>query len=235
MDIKSYLAKVGIDITDIMEEQLLTYYNMLVEKNKVMNLTAITEFEDVVIKHFADSVAIIHAMDISGMHKILDLGTGAGFPGMVLKIVMNQPEYTLLDSLNKRIQFLKEVSDSLDLQGIEGVHGRAEDFAKLPAFRESYDLCVSRAVANLATLSEYCIPFVKIGGYFIAYKAGDCEDEILAAANAVKTLGAEIESVVKYTLPDTDIERTFVVIAKKSKTSKMFPRKAGLPSKEPLN
>ncbi len=229
------IKKIGIDLSDIQIEQLNRYYEMLVEKNKVMNLTAITEYQDVVIKHFADSLAIINAFPINKVSSIIDIGTGAGFPGMVLKIAFPEiTNITLLDSLNKRINFLNEVKEALQLEGVNGIHGRAEDFARQKDYRGQFEVCVSRAVANLATLSEYCLPFVKKGGYFISYKAADCMEEINDAKKAIFLLGGKIKDTISYTIPDTDITRIFVIIEKISDTSNKYPRKAGLPSKEPL-
>lgn len=232
--LKEYIGKIGIELDDNQVLQLNKYYEMLVDKNKVMNLTAITEYRDVVVKHFADSLAIIKAFDLNKINSLIDVGTGAGFPGMVLKIVFPQIKVTLLDSLNKRIKFLDEVIDELSLTDINTIHGRAEDFAHDIKFRENYDLCVSRAVANLSTLSEYCIPFVKVNGYFISYKASDCMDEVDAATKAISLLGAKKPEFDKYVLPDTDIERYFILVCKNTKTKPIFPRKAGIPSKEPL-
>lgn len=228
------LVSIGLEASDLIKNQLNKYYEMLVEKNKVMNLTAITEYEEVVIKHFIDSILISKVFDMDKINSIIDVGTGAGFPGVVLKIFYPDKEITLLDSLNKRINFLKEVGDELGLSKLNCQHGRAEDFARLPKEREGYDLCVSRAVANLSTLLEYCLPFVKKGGYFVAYKAEDCKDEINAASNAVKQLGGVVEDTVFYNIPNTDITRAFVIIRKVINTNKKYPRKAGLPSKEPL-
>ena len=232
--LKKYIEKVGIILTDKQVCQLDKYYEMLVEKNKVMNLTAITEYRDVVIKHFADSLAIINSFNIEKVSSMIDIGTGAGFPGIVLKIVFPDIRVTLLDSLNKRINFLNEVINELSLKDICTIHGRAEDFAHNASYREKFDLCVSRAVANLSTLSEYCIPFVKIGGNFISYKAGDCSEEVDNAKTAISKLGAEIINICEYVLPDTDIQRNFVNIRKNIKTKNIYPRKAGVPSKEPL-
>lgn len=232
--LKKYIEKVGIILTDKQVCQLDKYYEMLVEKNKVMNLTAITEYRDVVIKHFADSLAIINSFNIEKVSSMIDIGTGAGFPGIVLKIVFPDIRVTLLDSLNKRINFLNEVINELSLKDICTIHGRAEDFAHNASYREKFDLCVSRAVANLSTLSEYCIPFVKIGGNFISYKAGDCSEEVDNAKTAILKLGAEIINICEYVLPDTDIQRNFVNIRKNIKTKNIYPRKAGVPSKEPL-
>lgn len=215
-------------------QQFLTYYEMLVEKNKVMNLTAITEKEEVIDKHFIDSISLNKAMDVTKPLKILDLGTGAGFPGIPLKIAYPNLEITLLDSLNKRIKFLDEVIEALSLEGIVTIHGRAEDYAKQASYREQFDICVSRAVANLATLSEYCLPYVKEGGCFISYKSGSVEEELEQSKKAIFELGGKVKEVIAFTLPETDIERTFVVIEKVRKTPKKYPRKAGLPSKEPI-
>ena len=223
-----------ISLSEEQLQQFLTYYEMLVEKNKVMNLTAITEKEEVIDKHFIDSISLNKAMDVTKSLKILDLGTGAGFPGIPLKIAYPNLELTLLDSLNKRIKFLDEVIEALSLEGIVTIHGRAEDYAKQASYREQFDICVSRAVANLATLSEYCLPYVKEGGCFISYKSGSVEEELEQSKKAIFELGGKVKEVIAFTLPETDIERTFVVIEKVRKTPKKYPRKAGLPSKEPI-
>lgn len=217
------------------EEQILQfekYFDMLIEKNKVMNLTAITEFDEVIEKHFLDSINLIRVIDLRAEKRIIDLGTGAGFPGIPLKIAFPNLHIVLADSLNKRIKFLKEVIDELSLENIEAVHGRAEDLAQKQEYREKFDYCVSRAVANLSTLSEYCLPFVKMGGQFISYKSGECEDELNSSKNAIKLLGGKIVNVEKFELGDSN--RSFVVINKNVSTPKKYPRKAGLPSKSPL-
>ena len=211
-----------------------TYYEMLVEKNKVMNLTAITEKNEVIDKHFIDSISLKKAMDVTNPVKVLDLGTGAGFPGIPLKIAYPNLQVTLLDSLNKRIKFLQEVIEELSLEEIDAIHGRAEDYAKQSGYREQFDICVSRAVANLATLSEYCLPYVKQGGCFISYKSGAVQEELEQSKKAIKELGGRVKEVIPFVLPDTDIERTFVVIEKVKQTPRKYPRKAGLPSKEPI-
>lgn len=228
------LDSLGISLSDKQIHQFLLYYEMLVEKNKVMNLTAITEYPEVVKKHFVDSLALVKAYDLTGDKKLLDLGTGAGFPGIPLKIAFPNLKITLLDSLNKRINFLLDVIEELELDEIEAVHGRAEDYANKADYREQFDLCVSRAVANLATLSEYCLPFVKVGGFFIPYKSEKVSEELLQAQNAIKLLGGEVEDEISFLLPDSDISRNFVKINKKKPTHGRYPRKAGLPSKEPL-
>lgn len=228
------LSQLGIQLTDIQVNQFLIFYEMLVDTNKVMNLTAITEFDEVIDKHFIDSLELVKAVDLDGPLRIIDVGTGAGFPGIPLKIAYPELEIVLLDSLNKRVNFLNQVIETLQLKRIQAVHGRAEDFGRNPSFRENFDLCVSRAVANLSTLSEYCVPFVKTGGYFISYKSGKVENELEMAKKAVFLLGGEIDKCLNYHLEDTDIERSFVVIKKLEPTKKAYPRKAGKPSKEPL-
>ena len=224
--------KINITFTEKQLEQFRIYYEMLVEKNKVMNLTGITEWDEVLEKHFLDSISIIRAIDISQNIFVLDIGTGAGFPGIPLKIAFPNLQITLADSLNKRVLFLQEVIDSLKLEGIEAIHGRAEDLARDKKYREQYDLVVSRAVANLSTLSEYCLPFVKIGGQFISYKSGDIEEEVVASKSAVFLLGGKIKDTVKFELGESG--RSFVLIDKTKGTPKTYPRKAGTPSKKPL-
>lgn len=230
----AYLKEWKIELSDVQIEQFVQYYEMLVEKNKVMNLTGITEWEDVVRKHFVDSLALIKAVDLSKNFTILDMGTGAGFPGIPLKIAFPHLNIVLLDSLNKRIKFLQEVIDSLGLVGIEAYHGRAEEFAKKEEFREQFDYVVSRAVANLTTLSEYCIPYVKIGGGFVPYKSGEIAEELEGAKKAIEILGGKLLEVKKFSLPDSDIGRCLVVVEKVQSTKKKYPRAGGKPSKEPL-
>ena len=231
--------KINIEISDDQINCFEKYYELLIEKNKVMNLTAITDKEDVIVKHFIDSIALIPYLTDKGINtnnelKIIDIGTGAGFPGLPLKIMMPDVKFTLLDSLNKRVSFLNEVIDELKLKDIEALHGRAEDYASDNKYREKYDICVSRAVANLSTLSEYCIPFVKEDGYFISYKAGESEEEINNSKNAIKILGGKINKVEEFVLPGTDVSRVFVFIRKLELTDKKYPRKAGVPAKKPL-
>lgn len=228
------LDNLGITLSEKQIQQFITYYEMLVEWNEVMNLTAITEYEEVMKKHFIDSISLIKAYDVSKNVSVIDVGTGAGFPGLALKIAYPNLKVTLLDSLNKRINFLNAVIDKLGLTGVEAVHGRAEDFAKPGKLREKFDLCVSRAVANLSTLSEYCLPFVKVGGQFISYKSEKIVEEKAAAENAIKILGGAVTNQVEFQLPDSDIYRNLFVISKEKQTPKKYPRKAGLPGKEPL-
>ena len=224
----------GITLSDRQIEQFMIYYEYLVEKNKVMNLTGITEFEEVMLKHFVDSLAVVKAVDMSKVTTLLDLGTGAGFPGVPLKIAFPHIEMVLLDSLNKRIKFLGEVIEKCRLENIVAIHGRAEELAKKKEYREGFDLCVSRAVANLSSLSEYCIPYVKIGGQFIPYKSGNIDTELKEAERAIKILGGSRQDVIKFQLPDSDIDRSLVVIKKEKATPGKYPRKAEMPSKEPL-
>lgn len=228
------LADLDIKLSENQIAQFHRYYELLIEWNNVMNLTGITEYEEVNEKHFVDSLSLVKVVDIHKINTIIDIGTGAGFPGMPLKIVFPHLKVTLLDSLNKRINFLNKVIDELQLKDINTIHGRAEDFARKNEFREEYDLCVSRAVANLATLSEYCLPFVKIGGSFIPYKSGDIDMEIIDSKTAVKILGGRLDDIVKFQLPGTDINRSLLKIDKIKSTGTKFPRKAGLPSKEPI-
>lgn len=228
------LLKIGLTLKAKQIEQFIKYYDMLIEKNKVMNLTAITEFEEVINKHFVDSLSIIKVYKAMDNKKVLDMGTGAGFPGIPLKIAFPSLNITLLDSLNKRVNFLNDVVSELDLKNIQAIHGRAEDFGKDINFRGQYDLCVSRAVAKLSTLSEYCLPYVKINGYFISYKSGNIEEELEEAKRAIKVLGGEIDLVDKFNLPGTDMERSFIVIKKILSTPKIYPRSAGKPTKEPI-
>lgn len=224
--------KISITFTDTQLEQFRMYYEMLVEKNKVMNLTGITEWNEVLEKHFLDSISLIRAIDLDQELTVMDMGTGAGFPGIPLKIAFPKLKVTLADSLNKRVLFLQEVIDSLKLEGIEAIHGRAEDLARDKKYREQYDLAVSRAVANLSTLSEYCLPFVKIGGKFISYKSGEIEEEVSSSKSAVFLLGGKIINSVKFELGESG--RSFIVIDKVNGTPKSYPRKAGTPSKKPL-
>ena len=228
------LEHLGVVLDQNQIRQFDTYFNLLVEWNKVMNLTGITEYEDVWEKHYIDSLSIVKIQNMDHFEKLIDVGTGAGFPGIPLKIAFPHLKVTLLDSLNKRIHFLNAVIDRLELKDIYTIHGRAEDYAKQETYREQYDVCVSRAVANLATLSEYCLPYVKIGGMFIPYKSGDIDDEIVDSEKAVKILGGKLLKVEKFELPGTDIGRSLVQIEKVKNTGNKYPRKAGMPSKEPI-
>lgn len=229
---QSGLEKLNLSLTQQQLEQFLDYYEFLIETNKVMNLTAITEFEDVIAKHFLDSLSLCRVYDLNRDVRILDMGTGAGFPGIPLKIAFPEINLVLADSLNKRIRFLEDVIAKLGLKKVEAVHARAEEMGRNKVYREQFDLCVSRAVANLCSLSEYCLPFVREGGKFISYKSGEIEEEVEQARKAIFLLGGKIEDIYKFDLYEQ--KRSFVIIAKEKKTPKAYPRKAGTPTKSPL-
>lgn len=228
------LSALSIHLTEHQIKQFIRYYEMLVEWNGFMNLTGITEYEEVMKKHFIDSLSLIKVYDLSSECNMIDVGTGAGFPGLALKIAFPNLQVTLLDSLNKRIQFLDAVIAELKLEGVNTVHGRAEDYARPDKLREQFDLCVSRAVANLTSLSEYCIPFIKVGGCFVAFKSEKVTEEIEASKNAVSILGGKIVKNEEFVLPDSNIQRNLILMKKVKNTPKKYPRKAGLPTKELL-
>lgn len=232
------LHELHITLSDVQAEQFLIYYEMLVERNQAVNLTAITDFDEVLKKHFIDSLSLVKAYNLGDVEteiSLIDIGTGAGFPGIPLKIAFPNLKVTLMDSLNKRVDFLNEVIGTLGLSQIDAIHGRAEDYAKPGQLRENYDLCVSRAVANLSVLSEYCLPYVKVGGKFISYKSEKVTEEINDAEYAIGILGGKVEEQISFTLPDSDINRNLVVIIKQSETPSKYPRKAGKIDKKPLH
>lgn len=231
------LKELNISYSDKQVDQFIRFYELLVERNKVMNLTGITDFEDVIHKHFLDSLCLVKALpDVSNKKecKILDLGTGAGFPGIPLKIMFPDLDLVLLDSLNKRILFLQDVIEQLDLHKIIAVHGRAEELARKKEYRQRFDYCVSRAVSNLSSLSEYCLPFVKVGGNFISYKSADISGELKQSAKAVSVLGGELKKNIEFQLPGAEDGRSLVVIEKVFQTPKGYPRKSGTPTKNPI-
>ena len=228
------MRALGIELSDRQAGQFETYYEMMIEKNKVMNLTAITDPEEVIEKHFVDSLAMAAYTDLTKIGSCIDVGTGGGFPGVPLKIVYPHLQMTLMDSLNKRLVFLEDVIRELGLSDTVTCHARAEDLGHQKTYREHYDLCTSRAVANLSTLSEYCLPLVRQGGSFISYKAGQAEAEIEGAREAVRILGGRIDHIYSYQIPGTDYDRTLIEIRKIKGTPGKYPRKAGTPSREPL-
>lgn len=228
-----YAKKLHINLNDIKCKQLIQYYKLLIEWNEKINLTSITDYKDVVVKHFIDSLSIVNSMDMNGEYSLVDIGTGAGFPGIPLKIVFPMLDVVLVDSLDKRVKFLNIVIKELGLKNIKAVHARAEEFGH-SNYRETFDICVTRAVANLTVVSEYCLPLVSVGGYFVAYKSADIKDEIFDSEIAIEELGGAIEDVDIFTLPDTDIERSLIRIYKDFETPDKYPRRNGVPLKKPI-
>ncbi len=216
------------------ENKFIKYRDLLKEWNQKINITSIEDDEDIYVKHFLDSVLLLNEENFNESKSIIDVGTGGGFPGLPLKIVNNNYKITLLDSLRKRIDFLSIVSKELLLENMDFIHGRAEDFGQNKNYREKFDICVSRAVAPLNVLCEYCLPFVKVSGYFAAYKSENISLEIDSSESAIKKLGGKIKEIREINLPGTDITRKIVIIEKIETTNNKYPRKAGKPSKEPL-
>lgn len=240
--LKKVFNDIGVDISDIQIYQFQRYYEMLIDVNKNMNLTAITDEKDVIIKHFLDSISIVAFKELDFINKVnkmditsvIDIGTGAGFPGIPLKIMFPSLNITLVDSLNKRVNFLNSVIQEFKLEKIVAIHARAEEIAKDDKYREKYDLCVSRAVANLATLSEYCLPFVRVNKYFVPYKSQKIDEELSYGKKCISVMGGKIIDKYKFILPETDNERSFVYIKKIKNTPKKYPRSGNKPSKEPI-
>lgn len=236
----SSASELGVGLDEDKLTKLYVYYDMLVEKNKVMNLTSITDEADVVIKHFADSLSIVKTAAFSDLNsridgmKLIDVGTGAGFPGLVLKIAFPGLKVVLFDSLNKRLKFLDEVIDELKLGEVQTVHGRAEDYGHDKIYRERFDIAVSRAVANMSTLCEYCLPFVRQGGLFVAYKSAGCDEEFTNSLSAIKLLGGQVTEKCEFMLPGTNMGRSLITISKVHNTPSKYPRKAGTPASDPL-
>lgn len=231
-EIKKYAEKISITLQDKQINQFYDYMNLLLEWNSKINLTAITKPEEVIVKHFIDSITI--SENIGRHAKLVDVGTGAGFPGIPLKIIRPDIEVTLLDSLNKRILFLEEVIKKLSLEKIEAVHARVEEFGRNKKIRESFDIATSRAVANMAVLAEYMLPLIKIKGLCVMMKGSQIEEELKQSKNAVSVLGGKVERVDTFELPLTDIKRTIITISKECKTPSCYPRKPGIPAKTPI-
>ncbi len=237
------LKELGLCITQEQLEKFHLYYRLMVEKNQVMNLTAITEYNDVVVKHWLDSLCICKAADAQKEIKVLleseavrmiDVGTGAGFPGIPIKILFPTIRLTLLDSLKKRVLFLQDVVEQLELAHVSCIHGRAEELGRTKEHREQYDVCVSRAVAKLSSLSEFCLPFVKEGGFFLSYKTEEAKEEIERAQRAIKELGAVTENRLSFMVPCSDYRRILPIVKKTRKTPDRYPRGGGKPLKAPL-
>lgn len=233
ISVKDYLTELNIEVSDKQAELFEIYYEFLIFRNSKINLTSITDKEDVIIKHFVDSITLLQYIDVSDKY-LLDVGTGAGFPGIPLKIMCSSCNVVLLDSLNKRVGFLKELIARLNLTGIETVCGRAEDYGHDDRFREKFDIVTSRAVAGLNTLSEYCLPFVNPDGIFVSYKSGNIDDEASASDTALTKLNGRIDKIERFTVPGSDYERSLVFIIKTGDTPNVYPRRAGKPSKRPL-
>ncbi|MGD9568249.1 MAG: 16S rRNA (guanine(527)-N(7))-methyltransferase RsmG [Sedimentibacter sp.] len=227
-------TKLNIPYSSLIESKFIKYRDLLKEWNQKINITSIEDDEEIYVKHFLDSILLLNKDNINEKKSMIDVGTGGGFPGYPLKIINDNYQVTLLDSLRKRIDFLAEVAKALNLKNIELIHGRAEEFGQNKDYRENFDICVSRAVAPLNVLSEYCLPFVKVGGYFAAYKSENISTEIVSSENAIKKLGGKIKEIKEIQLPGTDIVRKIVIIEKCEATNLKYPRKAGKPSKEPL-
>lgn len=227
-------SAIGIELTDIQIKQFIKYMEMLITWNKNINLTAITNKEDIIKKHFLDCLSVANMETFKRNGSLIDIGTGAGFPGLPLKIVFPQLKITLVDSLKKRIGFLNAVIKELELNHVECVHSRAEDLGKNILYREKYDICVSRAVAHLAILSEYCLPFIKVGGKFYSFKGQNLKQEKQESKKAIHILGGKIELIQDISIPYTDIIHSIVQIGKNKSTPRQYPRKAGKPTKSPI-
>lgn len=232
--LKSGIESFNLDASNEKLEKLKKYRDILVEWNQFMNLTGIEDEREVYIKHFLDSLSAVTNGYINDNVSLIDVGTGAGFPGMPLKVCLDNMKLTLLDSLNKRINFLEEVANQLDLKDIKFIHGRAEDFGKDEEYREQYDIATARAVAGLPVLMEFCVPFVKVGGYFICLKGPNANLELEESKEAMEVLGIEFVEKIDIKLPDLELNHNILVFKKIKSTPSKYPRKAGKPSKNPI-
>jgi 16S rRNA (guanine527-N7)-methyltransferase len=234
---REYLNKTALGLEISLSEKMLTqfeaFYEMLIETNKTMNLTTITEKKEVVLKHFIDSIALSKYINLSGK-KVIDVGTGAGFPGIPLAILYPDTEFVLMDSLKKRLSFIEAVLEKCEMKNVTTVHSRAEDMGQNPIYREQFDYCVSRAVATLPVLLELCTPLVRVGGNFISYKSELVNEELQKAERAMKILHCHLEKQYTYTLPDSDFYRVLAVFTKEKELEKKYPRQAGKPKRNPL-
>ncbi|MEL7657253.1 MAG: 16S rRNA (guanine(527)-N(7))-methyltransferase RsmG [Bacillota bacterium] len=228
------LADLNIEYNDEIILKFQRYMELILEWNEKVNLTSITEKEEFIKKHYIDSIAISEYLQMKEAKKIIDVGTGAGFPGIPLAIIYPEKEFLLMDSLNKRIKIIDEIAKEIGIINVTLCHGRAEDIAQKKEYREQFDLCVSRAVANLAVLSEYCLPFVKVGGWFAAYKTGAAEEELKQSLRAIELLGGHLEENLPLDIKGYDLDHRILFIKKAKKTLSKYPRKAGTPAKEPL-
>lgn len=225
---------VGLEFTELQYEQFIKYMRLLQEWNEKINLTAITEDEEVVKKHFIDCIKAFKSDAIKNANTVIDVGTGAGFPGLPIAIMNPEVKVTLLDSLNKRINFLNLVVRELGLKNVTTIHSRAEDGARRPELREKFDVATSRAVANMAVLSEFCMPYVKKEGYFVALKGPSIDEELENGRNAIKILGGELKGIIEISIEETDLKHNIVEVKKVKNCPKTYPRKAGTVNKKPL-
>ncbi len=232
---REIFRKLNISFSPDKEDKLVGYMEEILERNQFINLTAITDRDEFIKKHYIDSLLCVGYDEFKEAKTVIDVGTGGGFPGIPLAIAFPEKKFILIDSLNKRIKIINELCEKLGIHNVKAVHGRAEELARKKDMRDSFDLCVSRAVANMSTLCEYCLPFVKKGGTFIAYKGPDCGEEVKAAAKAIKVLGGVLDREEKPQFDELPFEHKLLFIHKKENTGSKYPRKAGTPSKEPIS
>lgn len=233
-NVESICSRLHINYDDGKSRKFEGYMESVLEKNKHINLTAITDRDEFIRKHYVDSLLCASSAEFRNANSVIDVGTGGGFPGIPLAIAFPEKEFVLIDSLNKRIRIINELCESYGIDNVTALHGRAEELGRNSNFRESFDICVSRAVANMSTLSEYCLPFVKIGGTFIAYKGPECSEELNNASNAIRMLGGKVMRIENPQFDELPFEHTLIYINKAESTRSKYPRKAGTPSKEPI-